>query len=96
MAKKSNTTPIIIGLLAAGAIDYYLYYKNTADTVNGVNTKNTQITENIKKLRSYADSMSDFYNSQTNSKRDKEIGKDYQNKCENLIEEIENITPNSY
>jgi len=37
MAKKSNTTPIIIGLLAAGAIGYYLYYKNTADTVNGVN-----------------------------------------------------------
>ncbi len=42
MAKKSNTTPIIIGLLAAGAIGYYLYYKNTADTVNGVKIMKNQ------------------------------------------------------
>ena len=49
----------------------------------------------VEKLRNYADSMSGFYN-HNGSKRDLEMAKEYQTKCEILIEYISKLKLNDY
>lgn len=49
----------------------------------------------VEKLRDYAHSMSSFYHHR-GSKRDVEMAKDYQSKCEVLIEDISKLKLNDY